>query len=95
MQGIDRGILQCLHDPPGPADLNPVNLAPIAEAEVHYSTRLGEVTTRWIYLLDHHRVPDPEPNDGTDSVTVAARSRRFERHMFCRGNRMANSRDGR
>lgn len=89
IQRIDRGILQRLHDAPRPADLDPVDPAPIAEAKVHYSTRLGEVTARWIYLLDHQRVPDPEPNDGADSVTVAARSSQLERHIVLAGEPVA------
>src|SRR2546430_10488031 len=43
MESIDRGIVQRLHGPPGPADLDPVDLAHVAETEVHDAARLRQV----------------------------------------------------
>src|SRR5687767_14352956 len=81
MERVDRGILECLHDPPRPTDLDSVDSTSIAEAEVGYSARLREIATCWVYLLNHYGVPHPNPHQGTNRVAVAAGSRQSERHV--------------
>src|SRR5438552_17998368 len=75
MEGIDRGIVQRLHGPPGPADLNAVDLAPLAETEVHDAARLSQVAARRAHLPDHHGVPRPEPAHGAQPTPAAPGSR--------------------
>src|SRR2546430_11839928 len=81
MQAIDRGIVQALHGPPGPADLNAVDLAPIAEPEVHDAARLSQVAARRAHLPDHHGVSGPEPDHGADRIPVALGSRQSELYV--------------
>src|SRR5256886_5896651 len=92
MEGIDRGIVQRLHGPPGPADLNAVDLAPIAETEVHDAARLSQVAARRAHLPDHHAVPGPEPDQGADRIPVAPGSRQSERDVVPPGKPVGEKR---
>src|SRR6266851_6398744 len=78
-------MVQPLHDPPGPANLDPIDLGVVAEAEVYHPARLGQVTARRVHLPHHHGLPDPQPHHGTDRVAVAVGSCQPQLHIVPSG----------
>src|SRR5258706_9060154 len=85
MKRVDRGLGQSLNQTAGPADPYAVDVAPVAEPEVHGAARLGEVAARWTHLAHHHLVPHPDSNYPADRIAVALCSRHSEFHVVLTG----------